>query len=504
VLANEAELVRTGGTLELLGDPTETALLVAAARLGIDPERARVVYPSLREIPFESERRYAASVRDFAGKPRLFAKGAPERILKMCDRRAGHSGSASAALDRDAALAQAERMAGRGLRVLALAHGDDSGGDPRGLELLGLVGMLDPPRQGVADAIRACQAAGIRVVMITGDHAVTAWAIARELHIAQPGDAGVMTGAELEQIDDAELARKLHTTSVFARVTAGHKLRVVEAAKAIGHVVAVTGDGVNDAPALEHADIGVAMGRSGTDVAREASDMVLADDNFVSIHAAVEEGRVTFDNVRKVTFFLVSTGVSTLIVIPLSLVFGLPLPLLPAQLLWLNLVTNGLQDVALAFEPKERGVLDRPPRPRNEPIVSRLLRERAALAGAVMAACVLWLFIDALETGRGEVYARSVALTGLVTAMAFHVGSSRSEHRSALSLSPFSNRFLILSQVAAITLHAGALNFGPTQVVLRVMPLSLLDWGRAVLVSSAVFAAVELHKWVRGPSRQRR
>lgn len=496
VLANEAQAQRTAQGLELLGDPTETALLAAAARLGVDVERTRERYPSVREIPFESERRFAASARAFPAGPRLFAKGAPERILGMCSTRLG-----AERLDPDEVLAQAEAMAGRGLRVLALAAGEDRGSDPEDLAFLGLIGMIDPPRPGVAGSIADCQAAGIRVVMITGDHAATALAIARDLGIVGRESNAVLTGSQVEGMDAAQLEAALATTSVFARVSPEHKLRVVEAGKALGHVVAVTGDGVNDAPALERADIGIAMGRSGTDVAREAADMVLADDNFVSIHAAVKEGRVTFDNVRKVTYFLVSTGCATVVLIPLSLVLGLPLPLLPAQLLWLNLVTNGLQDVALAFEPAERGVLARPPHRRREPIVSGHLWERAALSGITMALCVLWLFMDALESGRGDTYARSMALTGMVLAMAFHVGSSRSEHRPALLLSPFSNRFLILSQLLALGLHAGALHWPITQRVLRVEALSFGDWARAGILCFAVFVVAELHKLLRRPKR---
>ncbi len=497
VFANEASLLKADSGFELQGDPTETALLVAAARRGIDPQAAAERYESVREIPFESERRYAASVRHFDGEARIFVKGAPERVLDMCERAFG-----AESFDRDAVLSQAECMAARGLRVLALAQGSapEGEGAPEGLEFTGLVGMVDPPRQGVLESIAGCQDAGIRVVMITGDHASTARAIANELGIDRRKDAPVLVGTDLEKLSDEELRERLPKVSVFARVAPEHKLRVVRAARDLGHVVAVTGDGVNDAPALKAADIGIAMGRTGTDVAREASDMVLADDNFVSIHAAVEEGRVTFDNVRKVTFFLVSTGAAAVVLLPLALILGLPLPLLPAQLLWLNLVTNGLQDVALAFEPAERGVLRRPPRPRQAPVVSRLLWERAGLAGLVMALGTLWLYLGALEEGRGEVYERTVALTALVVGMAFHVGNSRSERRSLFTLSPFSNPFLIGAQFLALLLHAGAMHFGPTQFVLRIEPLELSEWLRIAAVMSTTLVAVEMHKWLRKES----
>jgi Ca2+-transporting ATPase len=255
---------------------------------------------------------------------------------------------------------------------------------------LGLQGMMDPPRQGVREAIGGCREAGMRVIMITGDHAETARVIGSELGIAGR-DAPVLTGPDLEAMDDEALYRRVAEVSIYARVEPEHKLRVVRALQRRGEVVAVTGDGVNDAPALKAADIGIAMGRSGTDVAREAADVVLADDNFVSIYAAVGEGRTTFENVRKVTFFLISTGVAEVITILATLLLRWPLPFLPAQILWLNLVTNGVQDVALAFEPGERDALRRPPRPRSEGVLSRLLWERTVVAGLVMALGTLYL-----------------------------------------------------------------------------------------------------------------
>jgi magnesium-transporting ATPase (P-type) len=336
--------------------------------------------------------------------------------------------------------------------------------------------------------------------MITGDHAQTAVAIGRQLGIATADDTP-LTGAEIEQMDDEAFRRHVETTAIFARVAPEHKLRVVQALKDRGDVVAVTGDGVNDGPALKAADIGIAMGKSGTDVAREAADMVLADDNFVSIKAAVEEGRVTFDNVRKVTFFLVSTGAASIIMILTALSMGWPLPMVAAQLLWLNLVTNGLQDVALAFEPGEPDVLDHPPRAREEGVMSSLLWERTALTGLVMAAGTLFMFRAELDAGHSLQHAQTVALTTMVLYQMFHLGNSRSEHLSVFRKSPFSNPFLLVATSAAILVHTGALYFGPTQLVLRVEPIELATWGRIVLVASSILVAIEVHKLVRGGAR---
>ena len=514
VLTNEAELYPSedgpedgsGDGFEIRGDPTEAALLVSASRLGIEPGEARARYAPLAERPFESDLQYSASVRQREGEPVLFVKGAPEKVLEMCERTAAGDGEGK--LDPDAVHRAAREMATRGLRVLGMAYKvlpeppeQDEVPEPEGLTFLGLQGMMDPPRGGVKEAVEGCQEAGIRVVMITGDHAITARAIANKLGIAGE-DAPVLTGAELEKMDDEELVRRALEVPVYARVAPDHKLRVVKALRSRGETVAVTGDGVNDAPALKSADIGVAMGRDGTDVAREASDMVLTDDNFVSIYAAVEEGRVTFDNVRKVTFFLISTGAAAIMAILSALTLGLPLPFLPAQLLWLNLVTNGLQDVALAFEPGERGVLKRRPRRGKEGVISGLLWERTVLTGAVMATGTLLLFWWTLERTGSLGQAQTVALTTMVLFMAFHVWNARSEHRSVFRLNPLSNPFLLISVLAALAVHVAALYLAPTQFILRVEPIDLTTWAAILPVAATIVAVIELHKYLRRGERQ--
>jgi Ca2+-transporting ATPase len=501
VLTNEADIARTDVGHETHGDPTEAALLVAAARLGLEPAEARARYPIYAEIPFEPHRQYSASIRMEDDRPLVFVKGAPERVLAMCTQLRTAEGVVD--LDPAVVLEAARELASDGLRVLGMAIGvparppaPERLEEPAGLTFLGLQGSMDPPRPGVREAIAGCQASGIRVVMITGDHAGTARAIGEQLGIASAG-ASVLTGVELGGMDDAALRARVREVPIYARVAPDHKLRVVQALQSHGEVVAVTGDGVNDAPALKSAEIGVAMGKSGTDVAREASDMVLADDNFVSIYAAVEEGRITFDNLRKVTFFLVSTGAAEVLAILTTLVVQWPLPFLPAQILWLNLVTNGLQDVALAFEPGEPGVLERPPRARGEGIISRLLWERTLLTGLVMAAGTLLMFRWELETSGHLGRAQTVALTTMVLFQVFHVGSCRSERRSVLALSPWSNPFLFAATAAALLVHVAALYLPPTQFLLRVEPLDLGTWVRMGLIASTILVAVEIDKLLR-------
>ena len=373
VLASEADAYLVDGHLEATGDPTETALVRVAAEVGLEPWRLRHEHPVTHRLPFEPERRYAAVQCRLGDGDVVLLQGAPERILEMCDHQVRDGQTQP--LERERILGAVEDLAARGRRVLAFAHrpvdlgdvGLDADTPPCDLEFLGLQGMVDPPRDGVPEAVAQLHRAGMRVVMVTGDHATTAAAIATEIGL---GAGDTLTGRDLDDLDDETLRGRLAFTTVFARVAPEQKLRIVQTLRGLGAVVAVTGDGVNDAPALHAADIGIAMGRDGTDVARQAADMVLADDDFVTIRAAVEQGRITFDNVRKVTFFLISTGAAEIVMLLTGLALGWPLILLPAQLLWLNLVTNGVQDVALAFEPAEPGVLDRPPRDPREGLVS--------------------------------------------------------------------------------------------------------------------------------------
>jgi magnesium-transporting ATPase (P-type) len=496
-LCTEASLTVQNGEVGALGDPTEVALLVSAAKVGLRREELERRFPRYDEIPFESELRYAATFHRDGDRALAFVKGAPERVLSLCDRDAGGP------LEPDSVLEEADRMAGEGLRVLAMAYRELDRDEPNGAEaeerlrpltFLGLQGMIDPPRAEAREAVRGCQRAGIRVLMITGDHATTAAAIAGSLGIV---GGRVVTGVELEGLDDDELDELVTEASVYARVSPLHKLRIVEALQRQGETVAVTGDGVNDAPALRAAEIGAAMGRSGTDVAKEASDMVVADDNFASIFEAVREGRIAFDNVRKTTFFLVSSGAAEVVAVLASIALRFQLPFVPAQLLWLNLVTNGVQDIALAFEPGEEDVLERRPRRRREGILSRLMWERTALVGAVMATGTLLLFLHELRLHDDLDRARSVAVTTMVLFQVFHVFNSRSESTSVFRMNLLSNRFLFVGTTVALAAHVAALHMGFMQFVLRVEPLDAWTWLRMVGVAVSVIAAVELHKLLR-------
>jgi calcium-translocating P-type ATPase len=496
LLANEA-VSEEGG---YAGDPTEIALLAAGERAGLEPSAVRARHAELDLLPFEPERRFMATLNRMPDGTKLVClKGAPEVILPRCGRRLAADGR-EVALDPGVIEAEARPLTERGLRVLAMAYGvTDAGELPpehayRDLVFAGLQGMEDPVRPEAVEAVAAARRAGIRVLMLTGDHVETARAVGRQLGLGGDETTAV-EGRALDQLSDGELDHLLSEVSVYARVAPEHKLRLVERLKDLGEVVAVTGDGVNDAPALRAAHIGVAMGLGGTDVAREAADIVLSDDNFATITAAVEEGRTVFSNTRKVAFFLLSTAVGEVITILAALLMGWPLPFLAAQILWINLVTNGLQDVALAFEPGEPGLLDRPPRPQSEGIVTLRILERLGAVGAVLALGTLGVFWWTLETTGDLAQARTVAMTQMVAFQFFHVFNSRSLDRSVFRVPLFSNPFLFVSIVAAAAAHLAVLEIGFLQTIFRTQPLTLAQWGLVFLVGSSAIVGGELDKW---------
>ena len=484
-----------------VGDAVDVAMAFAAIdnkALTIDELHA----PALLHVPYEPELGYCQTVRELAdGRRVLYVKGAPDRLLHMSQSMRTIRGDED--IDRDEVADANHEMASRGLRVIATATrvlGDDEGRDgflppPRGLTLLGLEGMTDPPRPGVAAAIAACQDAGIAVKMITGDHPATAEAIADRLGIPRRGPA--ITGAEMATLDDDVLVARLRETSVAARVSPQDKLRIVNVLQAAGEVVAVTGDGVNDAPALKAASIGVAMGESGTEVAREAADLVLADDNFATIVSAVSQGRVTFAAIRKATFFLLAGALGIIIAVLTNVFSDQPLLFLPVQVLWINLVTNGLQDVALAFEPAEGNELRRPPRARSEGLLSSVLWVRLVITGAWIGLVLLVTFSWAIDAGYDDARARTLALTMLVCLNFFLAGSSRAEYRSLFALNPFSNPFLLVTAAGSLVLQAGAMWWPPSASILGLAPLSLAEWAVCLAVGSTVLVIVEIEKLVR-------
>ena len=499
MLCNESSLRQNDDTFTVQGDPTEGALIVAAMKAGLDSVQEANGYPELSIIPFESDRGYMATLHEHDGKKFIFVKGAPEKVVSMCTVCMADEGERMKAITE-----VAENFAKDGLRVLAMAYKEapsdlqelNHSDIESGLIVAGLQGMIDPPRTEAIEAIENCRKAGVRVAMITGDHATTALAIAKTLGIARKGST-VLTGQDLESMSDAELFQKVRDVSVYARVAPEHKLRITRQLIRHGEIVAVTGDGVNDAPALKAAHIGVAMGKTGTDVAKEASDMVVADDNFASIFAAVKEGRIVFDNIRKVTFFLIPTGVAAILSIMGTVVMGLPIPYVPAQLLWINLVTNALQDVALAFEPGEKNVVDRPPRDPKEGIMSSTLIQRTVIVGIVIAAGVIYNFSNALNQGESLEKARTVAVTTMVFFQFFQAWNSRSEFQSIFSLGFTGNPFLLFALVAA-TLAQLALIYVPAlQWFFRTEPFFLEDWIPIIAVSVTVILVVEIDKWIR-------
>jgi Ca2+-transporting ATPase len=495
LLCNESNIYEQEGGFRVDGDPTEGALIVSALKGGRNRGQEQKSHKQLGIVPFESERGWMATLHQVDAGRLILVKGAPERVIEMC-------GGANET--RAAALETATAFAGDGMRVLAFAwkeappemdnltHGDAE----NGLTLAGLQGMIDPPRSEAIEAIAGCRLAGIRVVMITGDHAVTAQAIAEQLGMIAPGDE-VLSGRELEGMEDDELFARVPGVGVYARVAPIHKLRITRQLIRHGEVVAMTGDGVNDAPALKAAHIGIAMGITGTDVARESSDMVLTDDNFTSIFSAVREGRIVFDNLRKVVFFLIPTGVADILSIATSVALGLPLPFIPAQILWINLVTNGIQDVALAFEPEEKGVINRPPRPPQEGILSRLLVERTILVGLVITAGVILIFMLALKRGASLEHARTLAVTTMVLFQFFQAWNCRSETESVFRMNPMSNPILFYGMIAAMVAQLAFIYAPPLQWVFRSVPLETGEWLQVVAVAVTVVLVVELDKWLR-------
>lgn len=507
-LPNEGSLVREGDDWRGVGDTVDTALLAAVHKAGMTGETVRAACPLLSRIPYESDLKYAASFH--AGREKnavlIFVKGAPEAIIPMCESMVW--GGAEAPMDREILMARKDDMAAKGLRVLAFAEGEvavgPSGSDGYGhrhlvnLTFLGMVGMRDPVRPEVPAAIEAARSAGVDIAMVTGDDPATAAVVARDAGLKVRDDQ-IVTGESVRRAQeegDAALDALTRRARIYARVEPTQKLDIVRSMSRNGHFVAVTGDGVNDAPALRHAHVGVAMGRKGTDVARESAGIVLADDNFASIVAGIREGRVSYANIRKVIFMTVSTGAAEVVLFLLAMVFGAPMPLFAVQLLWLNLVTNGIQDVALVFEKAEGDELTRPPRKPGESIFDRLMRRRVMLSTFVMGIGGFAVFMGLLEAGYDSEKARNLLLLLFVLFENFQCLNARSESHSLFRQGVRNNPLLIGGIAGAQALHIAAMYTPGLSEALHLSPVSLLEWAGLVLAASVLSAVVELDKWL--------
>ncbi|HYD60182.1 MAG TPA: cation-translocating P-type ATPase [Noviherbaspirillum sp.] len=490
-LSNDAGIDGSG---RLTGDPTETALYAAAREAGFDKEVLLQQAPRVFELPFDSDRKRMTTFHRYASSVVGYTKGAPESVLPRCTSAMGEN-----ALDRDSILATADRMAAQGLRVLAVAcrrwealpDPADMAGIENDLTYIGLVGLIDPPRKEAKEAVRLCKSAGITPVMITGDHAATARAIAFQLGIADE-DAIVLTGTELAAMDEASFRREVARVRVYARVDPAQKIRIVEALQAQGEFVAMTGDGVNDAPALKRGDIGVAMGKVGTDVAREAASLVLLDDNFATIVGAVREGRRIFDNIRKFVRYAMTGNSAEILTIFLAPFLGMPIPLLPIHILWINLLTDGLPGLALAAEPAEKGVMQRPPRPPAESIFAHGMWQHILAIGLVMAAVSLFAQAWAIHTG--SAHWQTMVFTVLTLSQMGHVLAIRSERESLFAQGFRTNLPLLGAVLLTFVLQMATVYVPFLNPVFNTEPLSGIELLFCLALSSVVLFSVEAEK----------
>lgn len=495
-LSNDA---RHGQQGEIIGDPTEVALLEAAEQAGFSRQELEREYIRVAELPFDSGRARMTTLHRAGNEVIAYTKGAPERVLACCESVLGSEGKLP--LDRTLIEAEVHRMALEGLRVLAIAvhRWPDVPGDmtadviEQDLMLVGLVGLIDPPRAEARDAVALCRSAGITPVMITGDHPGTAAAIARRLGILD-GEGEVMTGRQLSHMGLREFEEKIEHTRVYARVAPEQKIMIVKALQDKGEFVAMTGDGVNDAPALKRADIGIAMGITGMDVAKEAAHMILLDDNFATIVRAVREGRRIFDNIRKFIRYAMTCNSAEIWTIFLAPFLGLPIPLLPIHILWINLVTDGLPGLALAIEPEEKGVMSRPPRPPNESIFAHGMWQHILWVGLVIGAVTLFTQAWAIHTGNQ--HWQTMVFTVLTLSQLGHVLAIRSEQESLFRQGVFSNPALVLALIFTVLLQMAVVYVPWFNPLFKTEPLTFEELALCFVVSSTVFFAVEVEKWL--------
>ncbi len=515
LLCNDSGLLEEDGRWKAQGDPTEVALIVAARKGGLDRASFEKQLPRLDQIPFDSQYQYMATLHAPAAGENdpaervVYVKGAAEAVLARCAMALDAEGRV-VSLDPSQVHQDVEAMALQGLRVLAFARGTMPA-EATGLEhtdiaekltFLGLQAIIDPPREEVVRAIRVCQEAGIQIKMITGDHALTAAAIATQIGLAKPCPDNsppqdcVLTGKELVDYDDAQLIKAVDHVAVFARVSPEQKLRLVEALQARGEVVSMTGDGVNDGPALKQADIGIAMGISGTEVAKEAADMVLTDDNFTTIEAAVEEGRGVFDNLTKIIAWVLPTNIGEGLILLFAVVLGAALPILPVHVLWINTVTSSVLGLVLALEPKEAGIMKRPPRAPDAPILTRKLARRVLLVGVCILIGAFGLYELDLWLGSDVAQARTVAVNAVVMIEIFYLFNSRSLSQSMFHIGVFSNRWVVAGVVVMVLLQL-LFTYAPfMNNLFLTAPLALVDWVRVIGVGLLSYLIIELEKWL--------
>jgi len=501
LLCNDAVLYKEDELWVLQGDPTEGALLTLGYKSGLEIEFEQESWPRTDIIPFESQHQFMATLHhDHTGQGVSYIKGAPERIFSMCNFQ--RTGESQEVIDLDYWHHKMEVMASLGLRVLAIASKKSDGGHQTlnfedietDLTLLGIVGMIDPPRQEAIAAVKQCQSAGIKVKMITGDHGVTAVAIGEQMNI---GNDRVLTGHEIQAMTDEELRAVVNDVDVFARSSPEHKLRLVQALQATGHVVAMTGDGVNDAPALKRADVGTAMGCNGTEVAKDAAEMVLADDRFSSIVDAVEEGRTVYDNLKKAILFILPTNGGEALIIIAAILMGTTLPITPVQILWVNMITAVTLALALAFEPSESNVMLRPPRNPKEPLLTPLFLWRIAFVSVILMVGTFGLFTWYEAQGVTIEYARTVAVNTLVMFEIFYLFNSRYISDSVMSKQGLlGNRYALFATACLIIFQLVFTYLSPMQHLFGTTGLDLMTWLVILLVSSSVLFLVEFEKGI--------
>ena len=503
VLCNDSSLEQRNDEWLIHGDPMEGALLVSGLKAGLDIEAEAKQYPRTDLIPFESEHRFMATLHhSHTGDAFIFLKGAPERVLEMCAHQRTFDGNQP--LDRNYWLNRIEEMAQQGQRVLAIAVKPVSQAQTalkfsdveNDLIMLGMFGLIDPPREEAIEAVQACDRAGIRVKMITGDHGATARAIAQQLKLVNADD--VLTGQELELMSEDELRQRVQDVDVYARVNPEHKLRLVRLLQEQDLIVAMTGDGVNDAPALKRADVGTAMGQNGTEAAKEAAEMVLADDNFASIAHAVEEGRTVYDNLKKAILFILPTNGGEALIILAAILFGFhQLPLTPVQILWVNMITAVTLALSLAFEPPEQNVMRRPPRNTHEPILTHYLIWRIVFVSVILMSGTFGLYIWEMEQGASIEHARTVAVNTLVMFEIFYLFNSRYITASVFNREGLTgNRYVLIAIGILVFFQLGFTYLAPMQSLFGTTAIDFNIWLRILFVSSSVLFLVELEKYV--------